>query len=162
MAYAENTTVPIERSIAEIVTSVKRAGAERVAQYEDLSSFAIAFDLAGRHIRFRVALPDITAIPAVRGDGRRRTTAELISKRDALHRQRARALLLVIKAKLESVESEVETFEEAFLANIIMADGATVYERIADPIAVEYASGRADQPLIAGPTQTQSKRMEPI
>jgi hypothetical protein len=160
MAYAENTTVPIERSIAEIVGLVKRAGAERVAQYEDRDSFSIAFDLGGRHIRFRVALPDIDAVPAVRGDGRRRTTAELIAKRDALQRQRARALLLVIKAKLESVESRVETFEEAFLANIIMADGATVYERIAEPIAVEYASGRTDQLLLAGPDQSPNKRAD--
>lgn len=160
MAYAENTTVPMKRSIAEIVSLVKRAGAERVAQYEDLDSFSIAFDLGGRHIRFRVALPGIDAVPAVRGDRRRRTTAELIAKRDAMQRQRARALLLVIKAKLESVESQVETFEEAFLANIIMADGATVYERIAEPIAIEYASGRADQLLISGPNQSTTNRAE--
>lgn len=57
------------------------------------------------------------------------------------HRQKARALLLVIKAKLESVESGVETFEQAFLPNVVMADGATVYERIAAPIADEYRTG---------------------
>lgn len=151
MTYAENTTVPIEKSIAEIVALVKRAGAERVAQYEEPDRFTIAFDMSGRHVRFRVTLPGIEAVPPVRGDGRRRSNSEIIAKRDALQRQRARALLLVIKAKLESVESEVETFEEAFLANVMMADGATVYERIAEPIAVEYASGRADQLLLSGP-----------
>lgn len=152
MSYAENTTVPVERSIAEIIGLVKKAGAERVAQYDELDRFTVAFDLAGRHVRFRVALPQIDDVPEVRGDGRRRTAAEIIAKRDALQRQRARALLLVIKAKLESVESEVETFEEAFLANIMMADGATVYERVAAPIALEYADSGPQTLLLSGPS----------
>lgn len=152
MPYAENTTVPVEKSIAEIIALVKRAGAVRVAQYDEPDRFTIAFDLNERHVRFRVVFPTIGAVPAVRGDGRRRTTTEIIAKLDALVRQRARALLLVIKAKLESVESEVETFEEAFLANIMLADGATVYERIAQPIALEYAAGTPRPMLLSGPT----------
>ena len=58
-------------------------------------------------------------------------------------RQRWRALALVIKAKLESVESGIETTEQAFLANVVvMADGFTVYERIKQPIALEYQTGK--------------------
>ena len=41
-------------------------------------------------------------------------------------RRRWRALLLVIKAKLESVESGIETFEEAFASQIVLANGQTV------------------------------------
>lgn len=56
-------------------------------------------------------------------------------------RQRGRALLLVIKAKLESIESGVETFEQAFLANVVLANGETVHDRIAGPISDEYRTG---------------------
>ncbi len=36
--------------------------------------------------------------------------------------------MLSIKAKLESVASGIETFEEAFLADVIVDDGQTVYD----------------------------------
>ena len=35
-----------------------------------------------------------------------------------------------MKAKLEVVETGIETFEQAFLANIVTADNMTVYERL--------------------------------
>jgi hypothetical protein len=150
MAYAETTTVAVEKSIAEIVTLVKRAGAERVAQAEEPNSFAIQFFLEGRMIRFRVKLPGIETIPDRKGTGPYRDGVKRRELLAGVHRQRARALLLVVKAKLESVESEVETFEEAFLANIVMSDGSTVYERISAPIAVEYERG-TPQMLLEGP-----------
>ena len=68
-------------------------------------------------------------------------------------RQRARALLLVIKAKLESIDSGVETFEQAFLANIVMSDGATVYDRVRSDMALEYKNGQPTMYLLAGPSE---------
>lgn len=158
MAYAEGTTVPVEKSIGEIVGLVKKAGAQRVAQYEEPERFTVQFELGNRQVRFRVALPSVDEMPKF--DGRRATltNAQRLAKRDQAHRQRARALLLVIKAKLESVESGVETFEQAFLPNVVMADGSTVYERIAEPIALEYTTGRPTTMLLAGPTHTTAQR----
>lgn len=149
MAYAERTEISIKKSIADAVTLVKRAGAVRILQYEEPGRFVLQFALGGRLIRFAVALPSIDDMPKL--DGRRRllTQADRKEKQMQAHRQRARALLLVIKAKLESVESKVETFEEAFLANVVMADDRTVYERVAAPIAAEYASG-APQLMLPG------------
>lgn len=142
MAFAETTTVPIEKSIAEIVGLVRKAGAARIAQYEDGPSFQISFEIDGRLIRFRVAL-------ATEYDGPKKN-GNFDPKRwvEQRNRQRARALLLVIKAKLESVESEVETFEQAFLANVVMADGLTVHERISDHVAIEYQTGKVSSPLL--------------
>ena len=147
MKYAVNATVAIEKSIAEIVALVKRAGAEHVAQVEEPDSFAIQFFLKDRMVRFRVRLPGIDIVPVRSGNGRTRTAGERLAKRDQIRRQRARALLLVCKAKLESVESEVETFEEAFLANIVMGDGATVFDRVSAPIALEYDRGQPQMRL---------------
>jgi hypothetical protein len=141
MSYAENTSVAFEKSIAEIITLIKRAGAQQIGQFESDDHFAIQFVLADRLIRFRVPLPGLDTIPARNGNN---VALNLPQRKERLaqsHRQRGRALLLVIKAKLESVESGIETLEQAFLAHVVMADGATVYERIAEPLAVEYRTG---------------------
>lgn len=141
MSYAENTSVAFEKSIAEIITLIKRAGAQQIGQFEAEDQFAIQFVLADRLIRFRVPLPGLDEIPTRSGNN---VALNLPQRKERLaqrHRQRGRALLLVIKAKLESVESGIETLEQAFLAHVVMADGATVYERIAEPLAVEYRTG---------------------
>ncbi len=57
-------------------------------------------------------------------------------------RQKWRALLLVIKAKLESVESEIETLEQAFYANIVLPSGLTVYEETRENVALAYSGGK--------------------
>lgn len=150
MAYAETTTVPVERSIGEIIGLVKKAGAIQVGQMEDQAGLAIVFRLADRAMRFTVSFPSWEEMP--QHNGRRQTLSKQDRQKLAEQRarQRARALLLVIKAKLESVESGVETFEEAFLANIVMADKLTVYERISAQIAQEYKSGAVGPLMLEG------------
>lgn len=137
MAYAERTEVSFDKSIRQIMDLVRKAGAEQIGQFESPASFAMQFTLGDRMIRFRVSTVDPNS---------RRNP-------DQVKRQRGRALMLVIKAKLESVESGIETIEQAFLANVVMSDGMTVYERIAEPIALEYREGRpvATQGLLPPP-----------
>lgn len=153
MAYAETTTVAFEKSISEIVTLVRKAGAEQIGQMEDVGYFTVGFKLAARLIRFRLNFPSLDDMPKY--DGRRNvlTAVQRQAKLDQAKRQRGRALLLVIKAKLESVESGIETIEQAFLANVVLADGRTVYERVAEPLALEYQTGQASAVvgLLAGP-----------
>jgi hypothetical protein len=69
----------------------------------------------------------------------------------AARKQRWRALLLCIEAKLESVVSGIETFAEAFPARVVMADNRTVYEHTASRIA-PIAKGWEMQPLWPAPT----------
>jgi hypothetical protein len=69
------------------------------------------------------------------------------AKWEQAERQKWRALLLVIKAKLECVENKIATFEEEFLAQIIMPGDKTVAEMILPQIEGAYASGRV-QPLL--------------
>lgn len=140
MAYAEETKVPLEQSIAEIIGMLRKAGAQRIAQYEEPERFTVTFELADRLVRFRVPLVMKYPGPASHGNGRPVDHRRWIDQRN---RQKGRALMLVIKAKLESIESEVETFEEAFLANVVMSDGATIYDRVREPIALEYKTGKS-------------------
>jgi hypothetical protein len=148
MAYAENTSVPIEKSMSEIVALVRKAGAERIAQAEEPERLAIQCFLHDRLLRFAVRLPRLDDMPKRDGGHRWLTDTQLAVKRDQARRQRARALLLVIKAKLESVESGVETFEEAFLANVVMPDGKTVGELALPAIESAYRDGKQPQMLL--------------
>lgn len=129
MTYADRTTVPFVKTVGDIMVMLRKAGALQVGQMEEPNRLTIMFAMEDRHVRFRVGWQDSPQS----------------------QRQRARALLLVIKAKLESVASEVETFEQAFLANIVMADGKTVHERVQSGMALEYKSGKPSMFLIAGP-----------
>ncbi|KQM65769.1 hypothetical protein ASE75_05935 [Sphingomonas sp. Leaf17] len=149
MAYAEKTTVAVEKTIADIITLLKRAGAIRIMQFDEPERFTIQFSMRDRMVRFRVAHPEIDAMPKVNGRNQSYTRAQRIEIAEQVKRARARALMLVIKAKLESVESEVETFEQAFLANVVMHNDETVYERIAAPIAEEYRVGGTKMLMIA-------------
>lgn len=148
MAYAENTEVPFERSIAEIIGVVRKAGADQIGQIEDRKGFVLQFTLSDRMVRFRVTFPTRAEVEEMKGP---RQDASRVEQQ--WRRQRARALLLVIKAKIESVDSGVETFEEAFLPNVVLADGSTVYERVAEPIAVEYRTGSPSPLLLGGPVK---------
>lgn len=119
MAYAERTTVPYAKTISEVMAMLRKRGALQVGQMEEENRLTVLFAMNDRQVRFRVAW----------------------DKTPTSQRQRARALLLVIKAKLESIDSGVETFEQAFLANIVLADGKTVHERVAGDLQLEYDNG---------------------
>jgi hypothetical protein len=94
------------------------------------------FELNSRRIRFDLPLPDRAADEFVYRfwGGERKNEQLSIDKQHKLWeqacRQRWRALLLAIKAKLEAVESGITSFEKEFLAHIVMADGKTIGQHI--------------------------------
>ncbi len=152
--YAEGTTVPVERSRAEIEALVARYGARKFASGydEDARLAVVQFELNDRRILFRLHLPD----PADRefthdGRGRQRTALQRDNAYQAECRRLWRSLVLVLKAKLESVESGVESFDSAFLAQLVLPNTAgRTYGDIALPqIAHVYATGELP-PLLPG------------
>lgn len=146
MAYAKTTDVPFERSVGEIVGLIRKAGADQIGQMESRESFTLQFTMEGRMVRFRVHFPTPDQITEMTGPRQDKSRVA-----DQWRKQRGRALLLVIKAKLESIESEVETFEQAFLANVVLSDGSTLYDRVREPIALEYQTGKPNVMLLEGP-----------
>jgi hypothetical protein len=58
--------------------------------------------------------------------------------------------VLAVKAKLISVADGIETFEEAFMAHVVMPDGRTVAETITPNIALANKQGGA-VPLLPAP-----------
>jgi hypothetical protein len=54
---------------------------------------------------------------------------------------------MVVKAKLEAVESGIVTFEDEFLAQTVLPDNRTVGESVAEPIKRAYIEGHV-RPLL--------------
>lgn len=140
MAFAKGTTVLVSKTRGEIEALVEKYGASRFASgWQDDADgalcAAISFAARGRLVRFKLRMPTREETLAVLRKkpsyryGRPADSALDIAQADE-QRRRWRCLLLVLKAKLESIESGIETFDEAFLANIVTDGNLTIYEAI--------------------------------
>jgi hypothetical protein len=148
MAYAEGTTVTPERSQQEISATLRKYGAQSFAYGWDDNRAMIQFVAHERQIRFLLDLPhpDDKAFKTT-STGRSRTNPQ--SAYEGEIRRRWRALNLAIKAKLESVETGIATFEEEFMAHIVMPDGKTVAEHLVPKIEAAYRTGGMPPSLLA-------------
>jgi hypothetical protein len=126
--YAKNTTVGVDRSRMELERVLHRYGASEFGYRRTDDRAVVAFRVRGRDVRIELALPGPKDLPTS-GRGRKRTPIATARDLEKAHRQRWRALLLVVKAKLEAVESGISTFEQEWLAYIVV-DGRTVGERL--------------------------------
>lgn len=146
MSFAEKTEVPIVRSKAEIEGMLTRYGADQFVSGWADNQTKIQFRAKDRYVRFSMTLP--------RPDEKRftqdprcawRTRSEQAAQKsyDQELRRLWRALALVIKAKLEAVQSGITTFEDEFMAHIVMPDGKTVSEHARPMIESAYLSGKA-------------------
>lgn len=138
--YAADTSVSVEKSRAEIERTVQRWGAEQFMYGWDATNAVVGFRMQNRQLRFILAMPDRQAKEFLYTPARktRRTDAQAYEAWEQACRQRWRALNLVIKAKLEAVESGISTFDNEFLAQIMLPNGRTVGEQIGDDIEQTY------------------------
>lgn len=136
--YAQGTKVAVERSRAEIERLITKYGATEFSSGWMNEQAAIQFRANGRQVRFVLDLPNREwAKDLLMGKKRGRyfsreyiPTTALVPLVDAEHRRRWRCLLLAIKAKLEVVHSGIASFDEEFLAHVVMDDGKTIYEHV--------------------------------
>lgn len=143
MSYAKDTVVSPEKSVREIEAMLRKYGATRFASGWDDDAATVYFEAKGRHIRFIVPKPkkdDRRFTSDARG--RARTSAAARAAWEQEERRRWRALALVIKGKLEAVESGITSFENEFLAQIVLPDGVTVGDWIGPRLTEVYALGR--------------------
>lgn len=127
--YAAGTSVPVDRSKAEIERILARYGAERFGYMTDGGRASIGFQCNGRAIRMTVELPKLAEFERT-PKGKRRTADAQLDERDREVRRRWRSLALIVKAKLEAVESGITTFESEWLPYMVTTDGRTVAERM--------------------------------
>ncbi len=145
--YAKKTSVPVDRSRAEIERVLERYGASGFGYSWERREVAITptpvygpkveirefatlvFDFKKRRVRLDVPMPSDREA----GSAGRAAQAG---------RQRWRAVLLVIKAKLEAVDSGISTLEAEFLANIVTESGRTIGEVVIPRLTEAVQSGR--------------------
>lgn len=148
--YASKTSVSSDRSIAEIESTLRRYGAQKFMYGRDGQRVLVAFEMHDRRLRFMLPIPAEAEFSDTPTGRRRRIRAIIVAQYEQAVRARYRALLLSIKAKLESVESGIEEFEDAFLAQIVLPDGSTVGERLKPQIEATYQTGNMP-PLLPAP-----------
>jgi hypothetical protein len=123
--YADKTKVPVERSRASIERVLSNYGATSFIygwnrRKDGTEEVVISFILSERKVQLIVPMPGS----------------------EAEKRQRWRAALIVIKAKLEAVQSGIGTLETEFLANIVMRNGRTIGDTIMGSMNEFIETGR--------------------
>ena len=145
--FAADTSVPVDKSKAEIEHTLTRYGASNFVYGWDANRAMVGFTMQNRQIRFILQLPDKASkeIALTPGRKRQRSQADVERAWEQACRQRWRALNLVIKAKLESVASGIAMFDDEFMAHIVLPGGSgqTFGEWAKPQIVRAYATGKA-------------------
>ena len=124
MAFAAYTKITVEQTKMDIEKMLAKYGSSSFAYYTEPGKAIIVFEAKDRRLRFDLPVPSGSSEKDQRGA-----------------REKWRALMLCVKAKLESVASGIESFEEAFLAHVVMPDGLTVHQHAHQRIETAYKSG---------------------
>lgn len=149
MSYARNTGVPIGRTrthIEELLTQYK-ADSIGVMTESAPPRATVIFRIHGWGVRMRISMPTADEFSKVKvgRHPRKLTTQECQQRAEQAARERWRALYLALKAKLVSVETGVETFEEAFLPHLVLKGGQTVLESIRPQLGPGASPGDLSQ-----------------
>lgn len=113
--YAEGTAVPVERSETEIKRVLQKYGATKVGIMTEPSKATIYFQVKERDVQLVIPLPR-------EGDKLEGKQYAKWSKpgAEAEVRRRWRVLVITLKAMLEAVDSKITTFDQVFLAHIVI------------------------------------------
>jgi hypothetical protein len=132
--YANDTKVPASQSRNEIEALLKRYGADQTLFGTMTGAALIGFRIKGLQIKIKLRLP---------------TTDDAKAQREA--RRLWRALVLVLKAKLEAVASGIAVLEDEFMAYTVMPDGTTLGDWARPQIASMYKSGKMPDSILSLP-----------
>jgi hypothetical protein len=129
--YAEGTKVPISKSKAEVDRILRKHGATQMilAFDEKSGTNVVGFTMDDRQYRLFVY--------------------EAETERET--RRRWRALVIIIKAKLEIAASGDSTVEREFLADAVLPSGETVETWLAPQLEEAYATGKVPGMLALPP-----------
>lgn len=148
MTYARGTEVSPEKSRAEIESTLKRYGATGFGYFTETERGVIMFRAHDRIVKFIVPMPLAKEVARDKR-GHLRNPAQQRNAVEAEKRRRWRALALVVKAKLEAVQTGIVTFEKEFLAHIVLPDGQTVGEWMQPQLALAYEQGSPPSPFLS-------------
>jgi len=135
VSYAAGTTVTVDRSKAEIERLLTRYGCSQFGSgwnNEGGQAFAhVTFRHGQTSIMLGLPMPPASDFMYEKkrsqwSSPRRRSKEAAETAYGAEVRRRWRALALVIKAKLEAVESGISTLEREFFSDVVLPNGSTL------------------------------------
>jgi hypothetical protein len=150
--YAANTDIAPARSREDIERLLTRKGATSFAYGWHGTRAILSFVIKGRRIEYTLPMPDrndaaFRLTPTRKWE---RTDAEWERIYNQAVKSRWRALLLVIKAKLEAIEAGITTLDDEFMSNIVLPGGATIGEYVRPKIQEAIESGQVPELLPSG------------
>lgn len=149
--YAQDTHVSIIQSKGEIERMIRRYGADELYSMEGQGRMLLGFKAHGRMVRFEIQKPEPSEYQ-VSPAGRARPESLTVQLAEKELRRRWRALLLVIKAKLEAVASGIAIFEQEFFGYIVMPGGSSLYEIAKGEVAKSITHNQAPVFHLEGPS----------
>jgi len=149
--YAAGTEVSPGRSREEIERTLIRYKASQFAYGWEETRAVIGFVMRGRQIRFILPMPDRQSTQFTRTTtGRARTSTAATAEYEQAVKQRWRALALVVKAKLEAVETGIVTFDQEFGMHMVLPNGTVVADLVMPAVEQAYLTGKMPQLLALG------------
>lgn len=141
--FASKTSVSVPNTQAEIRKTLERYKATGFVFGESGGQALCAFEMFNRRVKFVLPMPVYGKTKNSKG--------WIMSEQNCAQQARTawRSLLLAIKAKLVCVDVGISTFEEEFLAHIVMPNGQTVGQAIGPQIDNSYKTG-VMPPLLGG------------
>jgi hypothetical protein len=147
-AFAEGTDVPVERSRAELESILHKHGATSIGMLRDNDGVVLVFEMRARRVKLSITNPNPADYKFTPGKILR-SPAQVAAAVDNEIKRRWRALVLIVKAKLELIASGGSSFEIEFMAHTMLPNGQTVGEVMLPRIAKSYTDG-AMPPLRLG------------
>jgi hypothetical protein len=166
MTFAEGTSVAVEKTKLELERLLVKHGAKQygTAHDEENGTAIVYFKMADRHIRLPIPIPSLADFPDPRkaSYAQKKTTPRswdrmgeagraqwVRAQWEQVSRTRWRAMLLIVKAKLELIAMNLSQVEREFLADITLPDGRSIAELLKPAIAQAYLDGKVP-PLLGG------------
>lgn len=152
--YATTTSVPVEKTKAEIEGLLRKYGASSYVSGWDERFAAIQFEMSDRRILIKMPQPDqkdkafTHRIDGRSGREKPVSEAQATAAWEQACRSSWRSLRLLVQAMLEAVEAEIVTFEQIFLPFVVLPDGRTVHQAIETEVERAYAIGEPFRPML--------------
>ena len=137
--YAEGTTVTVESSRGEITGILVKHGVTRMGWSSEPEGDTLMFSLSGFQFRFEISRPTWAEISGRYAQPWRIDEAKALA---AEWRRRWRANVLLLKAKLEFIESGDSTLTRELLPYAVLNDGRTLEQAVTAGGFLQLAAGK--------------------
>jgi hypothetical protein len=148
--YAEGTDVSPEKSRADLEAVLRKNGAQEFNFYAGPERDIFTYRIQGWLVRHVLERPKPATLQSKKPGAPTLKPEQLKRLADKEWRRRWRALLLVVKAKLEIVANGDSSVPREFMADLLLANGETMRDVMLPRLEAMYSSGEMPS-LMLGP-----------